>query len=180
MVPVEWRSIPTPLGPLVAVECAEGMLLLEFPGRAGAATWQARLRRHRPDAEVVVGPCTRSVEWLEGYFAGADLATPYPGHLDRWLPVTPAQALVWRALCAIPPGETRSYDDIARATGLHPRLVGQLNGANHLAIRIPCHRVVGKRGDLVGYGGGLDRKRWLLDHELRVAGFGPLAPPVPY
>jgi len=58
----------------------------------------------------------------------------------------------------------------AHATGFHARQIGQLVGANKLAIVIPCHRVVGKRGGLVGYGGGLDRKRWLLDHEIRVSG----------
>src|SRR5215203_992310 len=61
-------------------------------------------------------------------------------------------------------------EDIARATRLHPRQIGWLAAANHLAILIPCHRVVGKDGTLVGYGGGLARKRWLLDHELRSAG----------
>ena len=60
--------------------------------------------------------------------------------------------------------------DVARATRLHPRQIGWLVAANHLAILIPCHRVVGKDGALVGYGGGLARKRWLLDHELRTAG----------
>jgi O-6-methylguanine DNA methyltransferase len=77
---------------------------------------------------------------------------------------------VFKTLRKIPLGETRSYDDVARATGLHPRQIGWLVSANHLAILIPCHRVVGKDGGLVGYGGGLTRKRWLLDHELRSAG----------
>ncbi len=89
------------------------------------------------------------------------------------------QEAVWRALCNIPFGETRSYEDIAVATGLHPRAVGQLNGSNHLAILIPCHRVVGKDGGLVGYGGGLETKRWLLDHELRTVGL-TLSAPAPY
>src|SRR3954462_15197638 len=65
---------------------------------------------------------------------------------------------------------SRSYDDVARATRLHPRQIGWLVSANHLAILIPCHRVVGKDGGLVGYGGGIAKKRWLLDHELRAAG----------
>ncbi len=77
---------------------------------------------------------------------------------------------MFKTLRKIPLGETRSYDDIARATGLHPRQIGWLVSANHLAILIPCHRVVGKDGGLVGYGGGLAKKRWLLDHELRAAG----------
>jgi O-6-methylguanine DNA methyltransferase len=77
---------------------------------------------------------------------------------------------VFKALRKIPVGETRSYGDLARATGQVPRQIGQLVGSNHLAIIIPCHRVVGQDGTLVGYGGGLERKRWLLDHELRCAG----------
>ena len=83
---------------------------------------------------------------------------------------TPFQQRVWDALRAIPAGETRSYQDLARATGLHPRQIGQLVGSNHLALLIPCHRVVGKDGSLVGYSGGLRAKRWLLDHELKGAG----------
>jgi O-6-methylguanine DNA methyltransferase len=67
-------------------------------------------------------------------------------------------------------GETRSYEAVAEETGLTARVVGQASGANHLALLIPCHRVVGKDGALVGYGGGLQRKRWLLDHELRLTG----------
>jgi len=77
---------------------------------------------------------------------------------------------VLRTLRKIPLGETRSYDDLARITHLHPRQIGWLVAANHLAILVPCHRVVGKDGGLVGYGGGLAKKRWLLDHELRAAG----------
>jgi O-6-methylguanine DNA methyltransferase len=77
---------------------------------------------------------------------------------------------VYRCLRKIRFGETRSYDDIARATGLHPRQIGWLVAGNHLAILIPCHRVIGKDGGLVGYGGGLAAKRWLLNHELRKAG----------
>ena len=82
-----------------------------------------------------------------------------------------------RALTTIPFGETRSYEDIATLTGIHPRAVGQLNGSNHLAILLPCHRVVGKDGGLVGYGGGLETKAWLLDHELRSVGLVLSAPP---
>ena len=65
---------------------------------------------------------------------------------------------MFKTLRKIPLGETRSYDDVARATRLHPRQIGWLVAANHLAILIPCHRVVGKDGALVGYGGGLARR----------------------
>ena len=90
--------------------------------------------------------------------------------LKRWFDLSPAQVAVFKTLRKIPLGETRSYEDVARATSLHPRQIGWLVAANHLAILIPCHRVVGKDGSLVGYGGGLAKKRWLLDHELRAAG----------
>ena len=94
----------------------------------------------------------------------------YPEHLSGYLAVSPSQEAVWRALTTIPFGETRSYEEIATITGIHPRAVGQLNGSNHLAILLPCHRVVGKDGGLTGYGGGLETKAWLLDHELRSVG----------
>ena len=87
------------------------------------------------------------------------------------LPLAPRgtafQERVWRALLAIPFGETCSYGDIARAIGRPSasRAVGAANGKNPIAIIIPCHRVIGTSGALVGYGGGLPTKRWLLEHE---------------
>jgi methylated-DNA-[protein]-cysteine S-methyltransferase len=90
--------------------------------------------------------------------------------LDR-LPVdtggTPFQRRVWEVLRTIPAGTTLSYRDVARRVGAEEavRAVGAANGANPVAIVIPCHRVIGADGRLVGYGGGLDRKRWLLAHE---------------
>jgi len=80
---------------------------------------------------------------------------------------TPFQRAVWAALRRIPPGTTCSYTDLARAVGAPTavRAVGTANGANPVAVVIPCHRVVRSDGSLGGYGGGLDRKRWLLEHE---------------
>jgi O-6-methylguanine DNA methyltransferase len=86
------------------------------------------------------------------------------------------QREVWRALLDVPYGETRSYLQIAEAIG-NPaavRAVGRANGANQIAIVIPCHRVIGADGSLTGYGGGMARKRWLLDHEAGRRGL-PLA-----
>ena len=94
----------------------------------------------------------------------------FPRYLRQWFDLSPAQVAVYKALRKIRFGETRSYEDVARATGLHPRQIGWLIAANHLALLIPCHRVVGKDGSLVGYSGGLEAKRWLLGHELRKAG----------
>jgi methylated-DNA-[protein]-cysteine S-methyltransferase len=80
---------------------------------------------------------------------------------------TPFQTRVWKALLAVDFGKTASYGDIARAIGspTASRAVGAANGQNPIAIIIPCHRIIGSSGALVGYGGGLPRKRWLLAHE---------------
>ena len=80
---------------------------------------------------------------------------------------TPFQKRVWAALRDIPPGETRTYGDLARLLGTHPRAVGSANGANPVSLAIPCHRVVAAGGKLCGYAWGEDRKRWLLAHESR-------------
>jgi methylated-DNA-[protein]-cysteine S-methyltransferase len=101
---------------------------------------------------------------LRAYFAG-DLAA-----IDR-LPTatggTPFQRLVWRALRDIPCGTTLSYSEVARRIGRAEavRAVGLANGANPISIVVPCHRVIGAGGALTGYGGGIERKRWLLAHE---------------
>jgi methylated-DNA-[protein]-cysteine S-methyltransferase len=100
---------------------------------------------------------------LQAYFAG-ELR-------DFELPLaaagTPFQQSVWRALCDIPYGETISYGELARRIGQPKaaRAVGLANGQNPIAIVVPCHRVIGADGSLTGYGGGLERKRWLLAHE---------------
>jgi methylated-DNA-[protein]-cysteine S-methyltransferase len=84
---------------------------------------------------------------------------------------TPFQQSVWNELAAIPFGKTISYIELARRTGdsKASRAVASANGKNHIAIIIPCHRVIGANAELVGYGGGLWRKKWLLEHELKVA-----------
>ncbi len=77
------------------------------------------------------------------------------------------QKLVWKALCDIPYGETISYGELARRIGYPKaaRAVGTCNGSNPISIIVPCHRVIGANGTLTGYGGGLPRKKWLLEHE---------------
>jgi methylated-DNA-[protein]-cysteine S-methyltransferase len=100
---------------------------------------------------------------LEEYFAG--------GRTEFTVPLRMASTSffesVWQAVATIPFGETRSYADVARAIGRPSacRAVGMANGRNPLPLIVPCHRVVGANGTLTGYGGGLDRKRWLLEHE---------------
>ncbi|MFL5274411.1 MAG: methylated-DNA--[protein]-cysteine S-methyltransferase [Anaeromyxobacteraceae bacterium] len=103
---------------------------------------------------------------LEAWFAGARTAFDLPLRPRG----TAFQLAVWRALEAIPYAETRSYRDIAVAIGQPSavRAVGAANGRNPLSIVVPCHRVIGAGGALTGYGGGLDRKRWLLAHERAV------------
>ncbi|TMB16567.1 MAG: methylated-DNA--[protein]-cysteine S-methyltransferase, partial [Deltaproteobacteria bacterium] len=80
---------------------------------------------------------------------------------------TPFQRRVWAALRAIPPGETRTYGELARQLGTHPRAVGSANGSNPVCLAIPCHRVIASDGKLCGYAWGEERKRWLLAHERR-------------
>ena len=106
--------------------------------------------------------------WLDGYFSGNPTGVTFPLNPQG----TPFQKQVWEILLTIPYGQTRTYGDIAREiaarTGkkkMSAQAVGQAVGANPIAIAIPCHRVVGAKGKLTGYAGGLDKKEWLLRHE---------------
>lgn len=170
LVRVEWTTYASPIGALTVIECAEGPLAVEFPHRANRIRWTVRLRATVPELHIIHGLCSRTTEWLDAYFAGSPSSTAFPSYLRDWFDLSPAQVSVYKQIRKIRFGETRSYDEIARATGLHPRQIGWLISGNHLAIMIPCHRVVGKDGGLVGYSGGLAAKRWLLSHELRKAG----------
>jgi methylated-DNA-[protein]-cysteine S-methyltransferase len=120
-------------------------------------------------------------DWVRDDAAFADVAAQFRDYFDGSrtsfeLPMSPAgsafQRAVWQALEAIPYGCTRSYGEIAEqvADRSKTRAVAGAIGRNPLSIVVPCHRVVGADGSLTGYAGGLDRKRWLLDHEARVAG----------
>jgi len=142
-----------------------GHLTLAFDADA-ALTRIAFVDEPAPDARVPApvpeARAAKTVAALRAYFDG-DLAA-----LDG-LPVaprgTPFQLDVWRALRRVPPGTTTSYGAIARELGTSPRAVGAANGANPIALVVPCHRVFGKGGALTGYAYGLPRKRWLLAHE---------------
>lgn len=168
--------IDTPLGPMAAVADEHALHLLEFVDRRGLEREIERLRR-RQKAGIAPGraaPIEQIERELKDYFAGRSFAFATP--LAR--AGSPFQNEVWDALLTIPPGETRSYAELARAVGRPSavRAVGAANGANQLAIVIPCHRVVGSNGELCGYAGGLPRKRWLLEHERRAAVSSGLAP----
>jgi len=167
---VTWSAVPSPVGTLLLVERGGEPLVIEFARKGRRMKWIDRLRQRHPDIGIQQGACPATAAWLEAYFHGRPEPARYPDHLDQLLDPTPSERAVWRELVRIPIGETRSYEAVAEATGLTARGVGQASGANHLALLIPCHRVVGKDGTLVGYGGGLERKRWLLDHELRLTG----------
>ena len=114
------------------------------------------------------GPFDAVREQLDAYFAGEleDFDLPLEPH------GTPFQLRVWDELARIPYGETISYLELALRLGDRKlvRAVGTANGRNPLSIIVPCHRVIGADGTLVGYGGGLERKRWLLEHEAVASG----------
>src|SRR5262245_36020729 len=162
--------IPTPIGEMLALASDTGLCALEFTGpRKRLTRLDARLSRWFPAHDVVDGDTAvigRTREWLAAYFAGT--------HADaRGIPLDMRGAdfeqKVWAALRTIPPGATTSYGAIAKRLGDAgaSRAVGAANGANPVAIIVPCHRVIGSTGSLTGYGGGLKRKQWLLDHERR-------------
>lgn len=105
----------------------------------------------------------RTIDQLSEYFAGDRDSFDLPLEPEG----TEFQRAVWNALAEIPFGETRSYGEIAAAVGRPKaaRAVGMANNRNPIAVIVPCHRVIGSGGALVGYAGGLERKTWLLDHE---------------
>lgn len=167
-VRIAW--VESPVGPLLLGASDQGVALLEFTDRRGLETQLAILRRRLGRPLVPGGHdwIDRGKAELAEYFAGTrrdfGLALDAPG--------TPFEERVWGELLRIPYGETRSYESLAQSLGKPggSRAVGGANGRNRVAIVIPCHRVVNKGGELGGYGGGLWRKRYLLDLEQRHSG----------
>lgn len=156
------QTIDSPLGPLVAGARADGVCLLEFPEPPRLGAQLSALAR-RLDGTAANGGAAH-LDRLR-----AELHEYFSGRLTRFtVPLlvcgTPFEERVWRALLQIPYGDTRSYDEVARAIGAPTaaRAVGGANGRNRLAIVIPCHRVINKGGALGGYGGELWRKQMLL------------------
>lgn len=160
--------LDTKLGPMIAISDEKGLYLLEFVDRRGLENEIKRLRK-KLKAAIVPGDTfiIRSIEKeLAHYFDGSNFNFKTPIHLIG----SPFQKKVWEELIKIPTGESRSYYQIAKTLKKPTayRAVAQANGANQLAIIVPCHRVINANGELGGYGGGIARKQWLLDHEKKL------------
>ena len=160
----------TPLGEMVAYAADQGLCLLEFADRPA-------LQRETQDLEAHfntrVTPADHPLfpilnDQLAAFFRGDSQTF----NIALYAPGTSFQQAAWNALLAIPAGETRSYAEQAAALGKPSavRAVARANGQNRIAIIIPCHRIIGSDGSLTGYGGGIHRKQWLLDHEQAMTG----------
>ncbi|GIT89807.1 6-O-methylguanine DNA methyltransferase [Jannaschia pagri] len=163
LLQADW--IDTGLGPMVAVSSKTHLHLLEFADRP-ALPRELKVLQREAKGSLGLGrlpPTDRIEAELTAYLAGQDAAFDTPLHPGG----TPFQRQVWEALRQVPAGQTRSYSDIAQAIARPEatRAVARANGANRIAIAIPCHRILGADGSLTGYGGGLWRKRRLIEVE---------------
>ncbi|MCE9521615.1 MAG: methylated-DNA--[protein]-cysteine S-methyltransferase [Alphaproteobacteria bacterium] len=161
------ERIKTPVGALLITHDGKRLANIAFADREDRRARE--LARDFPDAQLERAPeRSRFAKALERYFEGDNRA------IDK-LPVikfgTEFQKCCWQELRRVPAGTTRTYGEHARIIGRPnaPRAVGHANGFNPISIVIPCHRLIGAGGSLVHYGGGLERKRWLIDHEARHA-----------
>jgi methylated-DNA-[protein]-cysteine S-methyltransferase len=152
---IRYRTIDSPVGLLTLAGHGSALMNLRMVDQ----TYEP----NRADWSVDPRAFSDAVDQLGAYFAGE--LTDFDIELD--LRGTNFQQRVWKALLTIPYGETRSYGEIAEQIGVPgaARAVGLANGHNPIAIVVPCHRVIGAGGSLTGYGGGLDRKRTLLELE---------------
>lgn len=156
--------LATPLGDAQIVFDDDGVLRA-FDWDSHRERMERLLRRHYGPAALTPATAPQALsDRFEAYFKGdlralADIPWTTGG--------TPFQKAVWGALCDIPAGVTWSYGQLAAHIGAPAavRAVGLANGANPVGLVVPCHRVIGANGTLTGYGGGLERKRWLLAHE---------------
>jgi O-6-methylguanine DNA methyltransferase len=167
-----YHVMSSPIGLLFLAQSEKGLRHLEFMDRKSIKRMIASHATAYPDAtwEPSLLELKESVEELEGYFCGA--VSKFSIRLDPQ--GTEFQLGVWKELRRIPFGTTSTYGDIARAIGQPKaaRAVGLANNQNPIAIVVPCHRIIGANKSLTGYGGGLQRKRWLLQHEARFARHG--------
>ena len=156
---------------MMALASDEALCALEFSTKGRMTRLDARLDRWfrpyqiEPGSNAVIAHVQT---WLDRYFGGASAEI---NGLALELRGAAFERRVWDALLELPAGTTSTYGAIAKQLGsaAASRAVGLANGANPVAIIVPCHRVIGSNGTLTGYGGGLDKKRWLLDHERRWA-----------
>ena len=155
--------LDSPLGPMLAMANENALYLLEFRERRGIERELTKLRKEHEIIEGSNSIIASIKNELKAYCDGtlSEFKTPIK------ILGTPFQIQVWDALLKIPFGETRSYLEqasvIAKPSAC--RAVANANGANQLAIIIPCHRIINHNGGLGGYGGGLSKKSWLLEHE---------------
>jgi len=159
MKSIYFDVMPSPIGYLTLVSNGDALSGLFMAAHKGGPEPEPGWQRDE-------GPFNAVREQLEAYFAGdlQEFDVPLAPH------GTDFQKKVWRELCRILFGETISYGELARRIGqpTASRAVGAANGQNPISIIVPCHRVIGANGTLTGYGGGLDRKKWLLEHEAGV------------
>ena len=156
---IRWTIVESALGPMLIAATAKGICRLTFDDS------KESLRRIFPSATLIEDD-GEMAQLVQGALAAVERPAAAP-ELPIDVAGTAFQEAVWRELRKIPPGETRSYADIAAAIGQPKavRAVGTANGDNHVAVLIPCHRVIRSDGSLGGYAGGLDRKRKLLEAE---------------
>lgn len=167
---IKTTIIETPLGEMSAAATKDGICLLEFTSRPAL---ESEFNKLALTFNETVKPGTSKhlralKKQLKEYFRGKRKEFMLP----LITPGTDFQLEVWNSLKKIPYGETTTYLEQAKAIN-NPgavRAVAGANGSNRIAIVIPCHRVIGSDGDLVGYGGGLEKKSWLIDHERKFSG----------
>lgn len=154
----------TPLGPMRAVAGEAGVIVCDFTDRRD---FDGRLARLNAAVDRPNGHLVALERELAEYFAGRRTSFTVPLRPEG----TDFELKAWDYLRTIPYGQTRTYGQQATAIATMDavRAVGRANGRNFIAILIPCHRVIAASGDLTGYGGGIERKRWLLDHEAAIS-----------
>jgi O-6-methylguanine DNA methyltransferase len=161
-------SIPTPIGRIHVASTSTGVARIELPDPNAGLRMNVWLALHFPELSIRPGVTPilkRAISQLAAYFTAARTEFSFPFDMRG----TAFQMAVWQRVLKIPFGETSTYSEIAAATG-NPRAVcavGTAQAANPLPIVVPCHRVIGADGRLTGYAGGLEVKRWLLDHEAK-------------
>ncbi|AFC75053.1 methylated-DNA--[protein]-cysteine S-methyltransferase [Rickettsia parkeri] len=157
--------LDTPLGSMLAISDTERLYLLDFVESKGLEYKIKRLKINTKSAitEDRTRPIISIEEELKSYFSG----TLQKFNTPIYLLGSEFQKLVWQELMNVPYGETRSYFTQAKLIGMERsyRAVANANGANKFVIIIPCHRIINNNGKLGGYGSGLDRKKWLIEHE---------------